>query len=835
MAYKRTIYVLLPLVLLVVAANSSIQLPLVASQTTVERPTYVFISVSPTTVGVGQSVNVMFWLDSAPPTAAGAGGDRWQNLTVQIEKPDGSIEIQGPFKSDAVGGAFMVYTPIMTGKYYFQCTFPGQTIAGTYYQPSSSRKAELSVQQEAIHAWGEFPLPTGYWSRPINAENRLWYQIAGNWLMPGYNTTVRAFDTGGGFNPYTTAPESPHIIWTKELAFGGLVGGEFGAEVDYYTGMSYEMKFTPPAVINGRLYYNDPKYPRDTFYCVDLRTGEQLWTQTVPAVSPPPASIGGIMPGNIPITLGQIYDYESPNQHGANAYLWSINGPGNEWKMYDAFTGTLMITFKNASNGFLAFGEKGELLCYLFSGTGYWLAMWNSSKAIPPAWPSGSGAWQWRPALTGTELDWRQGIQWNVTAPKVVGVPTGLGASPLTLNWVGSGNVILAEAVVPPSQGESWPTFVHVAYDASTGEQLWVQNRTNMGWGFGGAGRPGLMWTVACPQPRDGVYVVYQKETEQWHAFSVITGDKLWSTESLSKYSGTDWSMYDMAAQIAYGKLYVTGYDGCVHAFDLKTGAHLWTFSVGSSGFETPYGTWPFYGGLTIADHKLYVANGEHSPGPTMWRGEKLYCIDAETGKPLWNVSGWFVGNSLAIADGYIVGYNGYDNRIYAFGKGKTAVEITASPEVTTKGGSILIKGKVLDKSPAAKDTPCVSDIDMAPWMEYLLMQHPMPQNVQGVTVQLYAINQKGETIDVGTTITDPLREGAFSYLWKPPSEGTYTIMAVFPGSNAYWDSYAATAIGITEAAEQSNIAATNAYLIAAIMVLIALIVVSVALLKQRK
>jgi len=280
-----------------------------------ERPTYAFISVAPNPVGVNQPVSVMFWLDSAPPTAAGALGDRWENMTVKITKPDGSTETKGPYRSDAVGGAYFVYKPTATGTYKFQMFFPGQTIAGVYYKPSQSRIVELTVQQEPVEAWPDLPLPTSYWTRPINAELRLWYQIGGNWLMPAYNTLVRPFDTGGAFNPYTAAPESPHILWTKELTFGGIVGGEFGYGANYYTGMSYEMKFTPPTIISGRLYYNDPSYPRDTFYCVDLRTGELLWKQTVPVVSPPPASIGGIMPGNIPITLGQIYEYDSPLMH----------------------------------------------------------------------------------------------------------------------------------------------------------------------------------------------------------------------------------------------------------------------------------------------------------------------------------------------------------------------------------------------------------------------------------------------------------------------------------------------------------------------------------------
>ncbi len=190
------------------------------------------------------------------------------------------------------------------------------------------------------------------------------------------------------------------------------------------------------------------------------------------------------------------------------------------------------------------------------------------------------------------------------------------------------------------------PTFVHVAYDTITGNQLWVENRTNTGWGYSGPNTPGLLWMVAMgTEPRDGIYVIFQKETTVWLTFSLTDGKKLWSTEPVTTFTNSDWSLYDFFGQIAYGKLYVAGYSGCVTAFDLTNGKHLWTFCTGSSGYETVYGVWPFYGGITVADRKLYVSNGEHSPGTPMWKGEKLYCIDADTGNAMWNITGWFIGN----------------------------------------------------------------------------------------------------------------------------------------------------------------------------------------------
>jgi len=787
-----------------------------------EVPTYLFISVSPNPVGVGQTVYVMFWLDFPPPTAAGAGGDRWEGLTVTITKPDQTTETKGPYRSDAVGGAWFAFTPDKVGTYKLQAKFPGQTIAGVYYKPSQSRVIELTVQQQPIEAWPDYDLPKSYWTRPINAELREWYKIGGNWLMPGYDTPARPFDSGGAFAPFTRAPEAPHIVWTKELTFGGIVGGEFGYGWNYYTGMSYEMKFGPPVIINGRLFYNKfwfGTYEGATFpgvICLDLRTGETIWEKDD-------------MPQ---ITFGQIYSYESPNQHGAAAYLWTTTS--SVWKMYDAYTGRLMTTFENASATITApfaanaiFGPHGELLVYMLNGAKRWLAMWNSS-AIPDllGGPTGTSAWQWRPY--NKKVDWRLGIQWNVSIPDVGGVQS--------LGWATPERVLLAEAVIP---GTPYPTFVHVGYNATTGRVLWIQNRTNMGWGGGGPANPGLFFRGWLVTPREGVYMIFQKQTMQWHVFDLKTGNKLWTSEPLSKFTNTDWSMYDYIAQPAYGKLYVTGYSGCVTAFDLKTGKHLWTFDSGSSGLETPYGRWPFYGGILIADHKIYVANGEHSPGTPLWRGYNLYCIDADTGQLLWKLPGWFIGNSLAVADGYLVGYNGYDNRIYCIGKGKTSITLEAPSTAVPKGSSIVIRGKVMDESPSVKGTPCVADENMSAWMDYLVMQKPMPQNVKGVTVELYAISDAGETIRIGSTTTDPLNGGVFGIIWTPPDAGRYIITAVFPGSKSYWDSYASTVIGVTSAAAPA--AAVEALqpwnILVTVLVIIAIVIgiVNLYVLRKRK
>ena len=248
-------------------------------------PTYAFLSVSPNPIGVNQEVTMMMWLDKIDPTASGPQGSRFGGFTLTITKPNGDQETKGPFTSDPASFAYTLYAPDQIGTYTIEFNFPGQQITGTggiipvpidnYYEPDSFT-ATLTVQEEPVIASSQTPLPTDYWTRPIDAQNQDWYTISGNWLGLGPTTFGNTlYDISGNFNPYTEAPDTAHIVWAKPNSFGGLIGGEFGGTPasNYYTGKSYEPKFTPPIIINRVLYYNEALPPKNSYYAVDLRTG----------------------------------------------------------------------------------------------------------------------------------------------------------------------------------------------------------------------------------------------------------------------------------------------------------------------------------------------------------------------------------------------------------------------------------------------------------------------------------------------------------------------------------------------------------------------------------
>jgi hypothetical protein len=50
--------------------------------------TFCYLSASPSTVGVNQDIILYMWLNMQPPTSSGGWGDRWQDFTVEVTKPD---------------------------------------------------------------------------------------------------------------------------------------------------------------------------------------------------------------------------------------------------------------------------------------------------------------------------------------------------------------------------------------------------------------------------------------------------------------------------------------------------------------------------------------------------------------------------------------------------------------------------------------------------------------------------------------------------------------------------------------------------------------------------
>ena len=778
-------------------------------------PTYCYVNASPNPIGSGQQLVIVYWINSYPPTAQGAYGDRW-TFEIDITKPDSTKVTMGPYNSDPVGGGYLLYTPDQIGTYTIVARFlghkltglplyPGQTIdqiSGAAYVndtflPSTSSPYEVTVQEKQIENWPEAPLPTGFWTRPINNLNRDWWPLAGNWLAGAaqQNGPTTRFAYGKG-------PESAHIMWAKPLLDGGTMDARFG-NVGYYTGLSYESYWSPPIILNGRIYYNVRTPPRYGWYATDLYTGETLFFQNTTG----PIVLGGatynstlgddyvqrsdalrtdtsgaIQVGQL--SFGQILNYDSPNQHGGFPYLWSTSGPDtNTWMMFDAFTGNYICSIANVSSGTEVYGKDGSILLYNLVGptsARTRLTIWNSTHAIQEGIPwLRNWYWCWRPILNHT-YDGRNGFSLNVTIPPVAGSIYAIREGEYIIGGTsGKNNGTYTE------KGHLWALSLEKGKE---GTLLWNITFTPP------EGASDLVYPagagVSGPYvyPEDDVFLFSQRVTMEWWGYSLKTGEQIWGPTEPE----VSFNYYGMSRNVYQGKLITWGYGGELRAYNISTGKILWKYVAEGIGYESAYGNYPISGAV-IADGKIYIHSTEHSPSMPLYRGPNLRCIDLNTGEELWKISHW--GSSPAIADGFLVDLNLYDNRIYVYGKGPSATTVTAPDAAQPLGTPILLKGTFTDQSSGAKGTPAISDESMQAWMEYLYMQQAIPENATGVSVTLDAINPNGEFIHIGTTTTN--MDGKYGFLWEPTLEGVYEIIATFEGSKSYYSSYSTTHVAV--------------------------------------
>ncbi len=799
------------LLILLVCSTALATLPLAAAHSPAWNiPTYAYLVVSPDPLGVGQAGFIVMWLDKVPPTAGGIGGDRWTGFTVRVTKPDGAQQTLGPYVSDATSAFATLFTPDQVGKYSFTFNFPGQTASayhpesgipndvnnayiGDYYMPSTA-STSITVQAAPVASPPTYSLPTSYWTRPIEGQNTAWSSIASNYLG-GANIIDKV-------QPEGSAPNSAHILWTKPYQDGGIVGGDYWSipSAAYYTGLSYQGKLTNPIIMYGRLYYkssisdsgSDFTGANGPYTCVDLATGKTLWTND--QINP---------------SFGQLYLYESMNQHGVigDGYLvQAVSGgffdPTVTWKYYDARTGQYLFNMTGVPTGFGGgffggygqgvLGPEGQIINYQFSTTGKWLAAW-SSEAQPltglVATPGTStNSYQYRPLGKSVNMSGPEAYLWNVS---MVGVPAGSSV----LRAVPDDMVLFYTS---PSVGFfGWGTIPYtvtaVSLKAATrGTVLWSKTYQppagNISRSFGPV------------DPENRVFTMTDKETMQWLGYDMDNGNLLWGPVGNFR----DFQYYGQVSNppapghVAYGNLYVGGYGGELHCFDTRTGALKWVYNNTYSGDQTPWGLYTLFV-AGIADGKVYCYSSEHSPNIPLYKGSEIRCIDAMTGEEVWTLMGWYAMGSfgqmpMPIADGKVVYLNVYDMQIYCIGKGPSAITVDAPATEISQGQSVLVRGTVTDVSVGAKQlitdgkfnvVPAMSDASQGSWMEYLYMQKPMPTDAVGVTVKLAAIDPNGNYQDLGTTTTDLY--GNYAVAWTPPVEGMYQVIAMFEGSNSYY------------------------------------------------
>jgi hypothetical protein len=857
------------LILMATIAVTLVALPQAnAHDPTWEIPTWTYIGVSPETVGVNQEVVLAFWQNLVPPTANGAYGDRWF-FHVEVTKPDGTKETLGTgegFISDPVGGSFTTYTPTQVGTYIFVAKFPGHVLnnypngmapsglyagsamseasnvtefLGDYFLPSESEPVTLTVTEDPVPKYVETPLPIDYWTRPIYGANRFWYEIAANWL--GSSSGAHNVGPTSNFN-YGEAPETSHILWSKVYWAGGIMDERFGP-VTYHTTHYEGLRFSPPLIIQGKLFYSVSWLPKEGWYCVDLYTGEteyfhnttgEFVRQTLNVRNEVNSfdSSGGLLYGNP--SFGQIYDYESPNQHGGFPYLWvTSTGKTNTWDMLDAMTGNLICSIANVSSGTSVYGKDGSILRYAIRdlqagpGVSNYLQVWNTSDVIMNRWNysaiGGNSYWMWRPYFNYT-FDGNNGFSLNVSIPTLPGGMLAVREGEFIIGGTSGFN-----DGSDVTKGNLWALSLA---EGDEGKLLWNREFTppaevpqealqDLQFSRHDMSGPAV-------DPEDGVFLFEQTMTRERWVYSLDTMQQLWKSDPEPQFN-----FYGLSDTIYQGKLFSYGYSGVLIAYNITTGNILWNWSAPSVGYlETPYTHTPLSVGL-VGDGKLYLYSSEHSPNTPLRRDCKIYCVDTETGKMLWSLTSYPGG--MALADGRIVELDYFDNSIYCIGRGPTATTVSAPQLIPDVGSSVMITGTVTDQSPGAPGTPAMADESMDEWMEYLYHERPMPEDAKGVEVVLETLDPNGNFYEIGNVTTDT--SGNYGLMWEPPVPGTYQIMARFPGSGAYGPSRATTYLGVTEAPQATPTppppepSMTDVYFLpATIGILVAIVVVGLVL-----
>lgn len=867
-AFTITLFLLLSM------TSSAILIPKASAATNL--PTYALINVAPNPVGIGQTVTVNFYLvspllDSEFPV----------NMTVVVTNPSGTISTLGPFTGDSTGGTYTLFTPTATGNYTFKFYYGGQTLTaagytGYYEQPSNSETATLLVQSEPVTGIPFTPLPTSWWQTPVNAENvQNWATISGGWMGYAANTfaSTGGYNASGNYNPWTNAPASAHILWTKPWCAGGAAGNTVGNSEQggsYWTTSQYDPKYAP-IIMNGVEYstwYTTQTGSQQGIMAFNLYTGETMW----------------VINTTDPLKCGMIVNFKNNNQYGAvgpyiftstAGFLGMVFGPNN-WYMYDGMTGQYLAKITNAlSFAFLGQDSNGNIIGYYANSTsgtmsvqgkpatfnttknGPTLEMFNLTTAIAA---SGQIGMDWSINL-GSTFNWMDGLQWAVSENSIIdGVAVqGLGTGLFGFNqWVGD-TLVMQTGTSTVGENAGW--VVEGGWNANTGALQWIFNRTNSIYKPYTRMTNGLNGASA-----NGVYVEINQYSLDMIAYSGATGQQVW-TGSLNApmadgHMPNTYNSFDLETlpDTTTGVLYVWGLGGDVWAVDMTNGHVIWSWSTvqlnGDPGTETPYGIYPLWVfscdalAGTGSDTILYLSEG-HEYNPPLFHNSQEIALNATDGSVVWSILG-FDDTAKAVAYGIMTTFNAYDGQIYGFGKGPSKTTISAPQVGVTTATPVTITGSVTDVSAGASQEavaanfpnglPCVSDESESHFMEAVYEQQVMPTNTTGVPVTISVIDSNNNFRQIGTTTSDA--SGTYGLTWTPDIPGNYAVIASFAGSNSYYGSsaethfYASTPPAATPTSSPVDLESTQntiVYGVVAIIVVIIIIGAVLAMLMLRK
>ncbi|MEM3378101.1 MAG: PQQ-binding-like beta-propeller repeat protein [Candidatus Bathyarchaeia archaeon] len=702
---QNKIVAAIALILLFCMIASFAVLPLANAHTPPwQIPTYAYIVAAPNPVGVGQTVHIYMWLDAVYGAAGGttavvswnastastaliANNYRFHNYKLTITDPDGKSTTQiFDIIWDTTSNQYTKFIPDKVGTYTLKFEFPGQvygengngyeksSLMGDTYLPSSATTTLIVQEQPIPNPLGSTPLPTNYWTRPIYGEGTDWWVISSNWLGSG-SPVLASYTSSTLFHPDAIGPLTAHIMWTRPLQFGGVVGGNMFVEggsypegaapgVLYFEGTAYQPRFVNPIIISGFLYYTEPVSftgpSSGPLTCVDLRTGEVIWSRTdIP-----------------PLSFGYIYNLWNPDQHGTFPPIL-VSVSGTTWQLYDAYTDVSLFNVTNVPSGTAVAGPSGEQLRYVIINAGnntnprWYLSEWNSSKLWQYDVNPYTGRGSLSPSvinasngalistipipLRGTTATMPNGASMTVPYGSAITVNANIPINKTTL-----GSILLGSEATVAGMGIttydwnislSWldrmsapPTYnvisgqmvpaapgtcpISRVLAANTGDSmLCLVGSLPTGYKGTSAGAPNapytlinvnlnasrgeigqILWQKTYDPPAGNITMAFTAVDWQTRVF-------VFNYEETINWVGYDldtgdylwttptqgaWDYYGvgnlMVGALAYGKLITSGFSGVCYCFDDRTGKLLWTYGNGGEGNSTIAGLTVPYG-----------------------------------------------------------------------------------------------------------------------------------------------------------------------------------------------------------------------------------------------
>ena len=807
---------------------------------------YPFIGAMPNPVGVGQTVLLHVGMLTALQNVV----DGWLGLKVEVISPDGKTTLIDCPKTDSTGGTGVTFVPNQVGNYTLTTIFPQQNSTNTgvftnnIYAAAKSDSILLVVQEEPVVYYPAFPLPTEYWTRPIDAQIREWYSIAGHWL--------RAPE--GFYSPFNDAPSTAHILWTRPLGEdqGGLVGGMPLTDMRYFpsgtdsfeNGDAYEGRWPTQFIVAGILYYCpfETGIPDQPVVAIDLHTGKELWTK--------------VFMNNQRPSFTQIIDWKCFNNDGAFMYLgFSTSASGvTTLSFYDAYSGNWRYNITNVPGGTTAYGDLGEQLRYSISNVGdstnrIWnMTCWNNTYVVSAGKTGMSESWgsQVRGQIYNSTTRPNHGYSINATIPELQGSSNPSILKIFPNNRIIGGSVTVNANVqrvhlwginLNRSKGAIGTLLFNTTW---TPPSEWLEGNITVS-GFSGG------WCAWGQQ--DNVAVLFGKENRVHYGFSLENGNFLWEAAPENYLNAWDDSL-NVARMIANGKFYSTSISGIVNCYDVTDGKLLWTYAAEDPYTEEQFSNNWWLRPMFVTNDYAYFGHLEHSANNPRPRGAPFICLNATSGELVWRINGAFRqsrwGGRAIIGDSIIATQDTYNQQVYAIGKGPSKLTVAAPNIGVPLGTSVIISGTVTDVSPGtqsdalklrfANGVPVMSDASQSDWMLYVYKQFTMPSSAIGVDVTLSVVDANGNYREIGTAKTDT--SGTYALQWTPDIPGQYTIIAAFAGSGAYFASFDQTSLGVdappvtpTPTLVADTLSTADMYLLPGIAgIIVAIIIVGVVL-----